>query len=131
MRANWSSDHRAVIVEISGGLIVWREGHKLLRLDLPPNPYIPTKVPVDYSWGCVWSPDKKRFLVLGCGETLTDGDLFSYNLEADKKARYVRAPSHNAFVRKMKWRDNRTAVYWVVTFPNHKEKLTSYLWRVP
>lgn len=131
IRANWSSDRRAVIVEIDGGLLVWRQGFKPLRLNLPPKPRSWGTGNYDYTYGCVWSPDKKRFLVLGCAGSLSDGNVFCCQLKRDGTARYMSVSPQNQYVRKMKWRDNRTVVYWAVTFPNNKEKLTPHLWRVP
>lgn len=142
--ANWSADHGAVVVEVVGKpvdsreLLIWRRGYRLLRLDTPLMPPGIGSGNWDYTMGCLWPPDKKRFLVRagGSGDSTIDlGDLFCCKLDRSGKARYSRAPSQdkqgNFGVRKMKWRDNRTVLFWTVKHKNNKEYLIPHLWRVP
>ncbi len=134
IRSNWSADHRAVVVEVDDGLLVWRQGHKVLRLDTPPMQAYIGIGHWDYTLGSLWSPDKKRFLVRAGGsgmDVLDLGELFCCELGPGQTARYIRAPRQEEGVRKMKWLDNRTIQFWTVKDIKNKEHLIPHVWRVP
>ena len=133
LRANWSTDHRALVVEIDDELLIWRENSELQSLYLPPHPPNVGTGTWDYSMGCLWSPDKKRFLVRvgGSGDNVVDsGALYCCKLSGNQTPHYLMEPSQSS-VRKMKWLDNRTVQFWARTYVKDKELLVSHIWRVP
>lgn len=111
-RALWSSDHRAVAVATAEMMLVWRLGHRLLKVAYPGGHALDTGPGYDYFMGYRWSPDKRRLLVrFGASGSvdLNYGWLYCLKL-GEHHYNYTQPP--NSQVWKMAWRGNRTVLSW-------------------
>lgn len=130
-QVTWSRDHRAVAVEGTGNILVWREGHKLRDFGLPAQ----RGSSEDYSMGCAWSPDKRRLLVRAgsSGSSMVGdngaGSLFCFKLGSGNRYSYTFVAGD---VTHMKWRDNRTILYEALDYnANMEATAKNYVWRAP
>jgi len=106
-RVGWSTDRRALAIEIGGGtgILVWREGHTPRLFNSSPLGY-------DYAMGFAWSPDHRRLLLRigGSGSADVDvGRLHCLNVETGKFSAVT-----SQGVRKMAWGGRRKVLYWTV-----------------
>jgi hypothetical protein len=134
--AIWSRDRRAVAMESGGGFLLWREGAGRTLIQNPAIPGSGGKDHYDYSMGGVWSPNKRRFLARYGISAMSDigpngaGRLFCFRLGRGDSYRASVLPSPD-FVDRMKWRDNRTVLYWTVDNIAMRPATKARIWRVP
>jgi len=130
--AHWSADHRAVAVETTHYILVWRAGQRLLTVKFPGGLRLGHSQGWDYSMGYVWSPDKQRLLVrFGASGSSTVGAAPLYCLKfGERHYKYLPAPTHN-LVWNMTWQSNRTAVLWLYDENKHAPHQKPQQWRVP
>ncbi len=83
--------------------------------------------------GFVWSPDNQRILVRFGASASSDFDaarMFCLKLGRGDSYKYLTTDALYP-VRKMAWRDRRTALYWLVKMENGTVDKKPRVWRVP
>jgi hypothetical protein len=117
----WSSDRRAVLVQDTRHILIWREGKPLRDVAVPKR--------YDYLMGCALSPGKNRVL-LRCGVSgmadLNVGALYCLEIGGGRDYKVFRVASD---VRDFKWRSSRTALYRAQIYEPSSPTLSFYPWR--
>jgi hypothetical protein len=108
----WSKDHRALLIDLHGELLIWRVGKPLLKALYAGVPYPEGLDRYDYTMGIKWSPDARRLLI-GFGMSGM-GDMGYFRLFCltfwGNRYKYTVLPV-DGYTRDMGWRSNRVAFY--------------------
>jgi hypothetical protein len=129
--AYWSEDHRAVAVETTEFMLVWRLGHRLLKVAYPGGHELDSGPGYDYSMGYRWSPDKRHLLVrfgISGSVDLNYGWLYCLKF-GEHYYNYTQPPTHRVW--KMAWQGNHTVLSWYFDFDALEGAQTPRRWHVP
>lgn len=128
--AHWSSDHRAVAVETTKIMLVWRLGHRLLKVAYPGGHALDSGPGYDYSMGYRWSPDKRHLLVrFGASANLdyNTGRLYCLKF-GEHYYNYTYSPTNPVW--KMAWRGNHAVLCWYIDDVGNGAQ-TPRRWHIP
>lgn len=128
--AHWSNDHRAVAVETTKIMLVWRLGHRLLKVAYPGGHELDSGAGYDYFMGYRWSPDKRHLLVrFGASASIDINCAWLYCLKLGEHFyNYTKPPTNPVW--KMAWSGNHTVLCWYMD-PVGTGAQTPRRWHVP